>query len=594
MFNFKKHYYKFILLFLLLISGQLANAQCAENIGFEDSTFAFWKGYINDTAVGCCPIKTPTGPFLTQLSTRFQVVNSTTQIRSTFIGNFYSGTDPFSGLPVVCPLPGFGTSSIKVGNDSTLSEAEKIRYTIVVTDQNADLVYAYAAVLENGGHLPADQPRVEAKATDQFGNSLACATFNIPTPDAANLPSGWFVSNLLNDVVYSNWTLTALNLRPYIGQTVILDFATGDCSFGGHFGYAYLDFACQKYLVINKYCPGDTVATLIAPTGFGHYIWDTIGTGAPPILAGASNQLFLNHPDSTIGYSVRLSAFATDSCGFELYDTVRVQPMPDADFYFYPNPACVGYPVTLIDDSKSNIPYASINKWNWILADKYATKKIDTIITQNITHTFLKAGDYYVRLRVNTTLDCISSPFFKRKVHVEEPSIRLSDSITICKNSGYQINFLADSVIMKAQWSLKHNFGTLNCNTCFDPVYTTLDSNILYVYITDNHGCTNTDSIFVKVSECPEIIVPSAFTPNGDKKNDLFFILDKKFAKLNYFEIFNRWGQLVYATTDLNAIGWDGTLNGKEQEVGTYAFKIMATDIYGNIKRLNGNVTLIR
>jgi gliding motility-associated-like protein len=94
--------------------------------------------------------------------------------------------------------------------------------------------------------------------------------------------------------------------------------------------------------------------------------------------------------------------------------------------------------------------------------------------------------------------------------------------------------------------------------------------------------------------DCPEIIVPSAFSPNGDKKNDYFFILDKKFTKLNYFQVFNRWGEMVYSTDDINALGWDGSLNGKEQAEGVFTYKIMATDSNGNIKILNGNVTLVK
>ena len=127
-----------------------------------------------------------------------------------------------------------------------------------------------------------------------------------------------------------------------------------------------------------------------------------------------------------------------------------------------------------------------------------------------------------------------------------------------------------------------------------DPTFETDSAMYVYVFFTDKHGCTNTDSIFVRFIDCAEIVVPSAFTPNADGNNDYFFLMQNKFYKLNTFQVFNRWGQLIFYTDDLNSKGWDGTLNGKPQPNEVYTYNIVATDFNGMIKTKKGNVTLLR
>jgi gliding motility-associated-like protein len=64
-------------------------------------------------------------------------------------------------------------------------------------------------------------------------------------------------------------------------------------------------------------------------------------------------------------------------------------------------------------------------------------------------------------------------------------------------------------------------------------------------------------------------------------------------VKLNSFKIFNRWGQLVYETTNINE-GWNGQFNGKPQPMGVYVYAIDATTSTGKKFVKQGNVTLVR
>jgi len=86
---------------------------------------------------------------------------------------------------------------------------------------------------------------------------------------------------------------------------------------------------------------------------------------------------------------------------------------------------------------------------------------------------------------------------------------------------------------------------------------------------------------------------PNAFSPDGDGVNDFFNISGQKIEDFQ-IEIFNRWGQMVYKSFDLND-GWDGTFNGKKLPTGTYVYKIKTRE-FGIDQNLikSGSVALVR
>ena len=109
--------------------------------------------------------------------------------------------------------------------------------------------------------------------------------------------------------------------------------------------------------------------------------------------------------------------------------------------------------------------------------------------------------------------------------------------------------------------------------------------------------CEYVDSLDVKVLES-SLDVPNVFTPNGDGVNDEFRVAFKSLATYSC-QIFNRWGRLVYKSTDPGK-GWDGTINGKPAAPGAYYYVIQATgtddDDEGKpVKyKLSGDINLLR
>ena len=105
-------------------------------------------------------------------------------------------------------------------------------------------------------------------------------------------------------------------------------------------------------------------------------------------------------------------------------------------------------------------------------------------------------------------------------------------------------------------------------------------------------GIVNSISNTVTVIKEPNLFHPSAFTPNSDGLNDTFKVFGQFTAQVE-FKIFNRWGELLFLTTDLN-LGWDGTYKGNSMPEGTYVFRAKLTDLAGRTSDRSGTILLLR
>lgn len=107
-------------------------------------------------------------------------------------------------------------------------------------------------------------------------------------------------------------------------------------------------------------------------------------------------------------------------------------------------------------------------------------------------------------------------------------------------------------------------------------------------------GCKGSDDVTVKIFKTlPSIFVPSAFTPNGDGKNDVIKPILAGISQLQFFRIFNRFGQLVFETANIGR-GWDGRINGELQGTATYVYSAQALDYNNEIVKQNGTFVLVR
>ncbi|MBC7946407.1 MAG: gliding motility-associated C-terminal domain-containing protein [Chitinophagaceae bacterium] len=113
------------------------------------------------------------------------------------------------------------------------------------------------------------------------------------------------------------------------------------------------------------------------------------------------------------------------------------------------------------------------------------------------------------------------------------------------------------------------------------------------VITTTSAGCQGEAYVTITVYKGPDIYVANAFTPNGDGRNETFVPFPVGIKQLNYFRVYNRWGNLMFSTTTLNN-GWDGRFGGMEQPTGIYVW--MAEGITMDNKKITkkGTVMLVR
>lgn len=113
-----------------------------------------------------------------------------------------------------------------------------------------------------------------------------------------------------------------------------------------------------------------------------------------------------------------------------------------------------------------------------------------------------------------------------------------------------------------------------------------------YTLLANDRGCTAEGSITIRELACPEIYVPTAFTPNGDGKNDNIRPICAGIDLL-YFRIYNRYGQLIFETKE-DGKGWNGKLNGIQQSMATYVFVAEGREKNGKSYIKKGTFILIR
>jgi hypothetical protein len=109
----------------------------------------------------------------------------------------------------------------------------------------------------------------------------------------------------------------------------------------------------------------------------------------------------------------------------------------------------------------------------------------------------------------------------------------------------------------------------------------------------DSFGCFGTAVVSVTIAKAhADIYVPNAFTP-GRGANTVFRPVCLGISSLDYFMVYNRSGQLVFSSSRIGQ-GWDGRIQGKLQEAGTYIWMAQATDYAGKVIFKKGTVLLLK
>lgn len=139
----------------------------------------------------------------------------------------------------------------------------------------------------------------------------------------------------------------------------------------------------------------------------------------------------------------------------------------------------------------------------------------------------------------------------------------------------------------------------LSCINCPNPVVSLTGTEQLTLKVTSDSGCVSTDRFTLAV-ECNNayLLFPSAFTPDGDGKNDRFYPFSRGIRHILKFMVFDRSGKLLFQKNDFSpnekAFGWDGKYMGTAQSPGTYVYMVEAICDMGQRTIKKGSFILIR
>lgn len=334
-------------------------AQCP-NSNFEFGNFTNWTGKRGF----CCPINLP---FAGVFPGRQTIVSA--------------GLDPHScgGLQRVYQ----GNFSARLGNDQNNSRAEGLYYTFTVTSLTTLVQYAYAVVLQDPGHDDGAQPRFQSRVRLANGSIIPCTEYVVTA--GPNLPGYNYCNE--NDifgnpvqVAYSDWRVISLDLSAYVGQSVRLEFETGDCDLGAHYGYAYIDaISCGPIETEIYYCQSSDSILVEGPEGFATYEWVETGETTrvitiPPLTY---NNLTLRVTTLT-GCELELQIIL-DPIGLLANITCEDICFPDVVNFTNQTPSIQGYNINFLWDFDDGIT-----------SEDYSP-----------SHTYLQPGVYTVTLTAN-------------------------------------------------------------------------------------------------------------------------------------------------------------------------------------------------
>ena len=218
---------------------------------------------------------------------------------------------------------------------------------------------------------------------------------------------------------------------------------------------------------------------------------------------------------------------------------------------------------------------ANIDSVSWDFGDGTSANSFSPV------HTYGTFGTYTVKLT-----ESYNGKSYRDSVRVtifDLPKVNLGDTVLLYKGSSFNLH--AHGGFMEYEW----NTGST------DSILAVVSGGNYWVRVKDHHCCLNSDSVYVKLFE---YFVPTAFTPNGDGLNDRFRVTGLYKNIQFQLTIFDRWGQLVYSSNDLDE-GWDGSVNGALCPAESYVWvanvNFLGQDIITNGKVvLKGTVTLLR
>ena len=326
----------------------------------------------------------------------------------------------------------------------------------------------------------------------------------------------------------------------------------------------------------DSICPGEYVT-----------INTEINGGLPPFNTYVNSNL--TYPPITVypnsiehNYTITVE----DICGTQAIENINigVYPVPVLSFSSDTSAGCSPLSVTF-NNSAANPNYQAY----WIFEDSTSIYQGNTI-----THTFIEPGLYDVTLSVVTDKGCRTSLTVPDFIEVyENPIAHFRTKPSVVYITDPMVDFINESYNATSYiWSFGDGDSSLEAN----PRHTYGDTGyyVVTLFVESDKGCIDSTSYLLKVNDVYTFYVPTAFTPDNDGINDYLEIFSRNIEEKTYsFNIYNRWGEIIWSTNKLSEF-WNGfAKNNKKVKPGVYVWHAIFYDTLGKYHEKSGTVTVI-
>jgi gliding motility-associated-like protein len=481
--------------------------------------------------------------------------------------NNYPTTSLFNGDVVTCTITIIGsgclTSTTAISNTITMLVNTNVIPSVAITSTPSGAICAgtnvtFTATPTNGGSTPAYQWQV---------NGVNVGT-NSPVYTTNSLNSSDVIKCILtsNYICLTTATVSSNTITMTVNSPVIPSISIGTSA--------------------NNICTGTLVTFTATPVNGGvspSYQWKingiNVGSNSPAysttgILNGDIVSCVLTNPNSC---STTNTANSND-----ITMIVTATIIPTLSIVSSANDICPSTPITFTA-MPANAGTPPSFQWKLNGAD------VGTNSIAYINNDLLN-GDK-ISCIMNTVTSCSSSPL----VYSDTITMIIKPVPTISFNPAAPAIFHGGSIQLNATiaGSISSYLWTpstgLSNSTILNPIANPSVTTVYNLNAVAVNGCFVDKQLTVKVFT--EIYIPNSFTPNGDGINDIFRIPPGTSLTLQYFIIYDRYGNEILKTNDINK-GWDGTYKGKKSPTGVYTYLIKGVDSRSKVL-LNGTVILI-
>lgn len=317
---------------------------------------------------------------------------------------------------------------------------------------------------------------------------------------------------------------------------------------------------------ICPYVPATIGVQASGGSGQYTYLWSVNS-----LLSGTTDSLFVN-PGSSTTYLITVS----DNCGNSVQDSViyTILSPPLVLQMNGPFEICPGDSVDLLVTATGG--YGTYY-YNWSTT---ATTPGITVAPQVSTSYFVQVSD-----------EC--QTFSTTAVAVVQVVKPLANFYIATQNPMQGLPVQLTNASFNA-WSYAWSFGDGNGSFLVNPthVYTQPGAYEITLIATDQKGCVDSISKWIEIAPERYIYLPNSFTPDGDGLNEYFY---GRFIGLlsARFYIFNRWGEEIFFSDQLNFV-WNGEYEGVPVQDGTYSWYLIYEIEKGIYEDLSGHVNVIR